>query len=100
MPPQSGDARDVFLLMCTQLSTSPARSALINTLEGLRRTSPSLVRQFLPVLDQLEPIFGSLADGTQEFVPHPEQTSEQLRTQYGALGAAQDGWTAVGQPPC
>jgi hypothetical protein len=71
-------------VMCLQLSTSPARSALINTLEGLRRTSPSLVRQFLPVLDQLEPIFASLADGTQQFVPHPAETSEQLRTQYGA----------------
>ena len=70
--------------MSLQLSTSPARSALINTLEGLRRTSPSLVRQFLPVLDQLEPIFTSLADGTQQFVPHPSETSEQLRTQYGA----------------
>ena len=71
-------------VMLSQLSTSPARSAVINTLEGLRRTSPSLVRQFLPVLDQLEPIFASLADGTQQFVPHPSETSEQLRTQYGA----------------
>lgn len=74
----------IFILLL-QLSTSPARSALINALEGLRRTSPSLVRQFLPVLDQLEPIFASLADGTQQFVPHPEETAEQLRTQYGAL---------------
>lgn len=73
----------VHLVLQIQLSTSPARSALISALEGLRRTSPSLVRQFLPVLDQLEPIFASLADGTQQFVPHPEETAEQLRTQYG-----------------
>lgn len=66
-----------------QLSTSPARSALINVLENLRRTSPALVKQFLPVLDQLEPIYASMANGTQEFVPRPEETDQQLRSQYG-----------------
>ena len=75
---------------------------MINALEGLRRTSPLLVRQFLPVLDQLEPIFASLADGTQEFVPHPDQTSEQLRTQYGAFCLVQQNVSASqpSQPSC
>lgn len=78
-----------------QISTSPARSALVNALEGLRRTSPSLVQQFLPVLDQLEPIFSSLSNGTSEFVPHPEETAEQLRTQYGATKSHSMSFPAV-----
>lgn len=81
--PFLGPASRVVGPLLSQISTSPARSALVNALEGLRRTSPSLVQQFLPVLDQLEPIFSSLSNGTAEFVPHPEETAEQLRTQYG-----------------
>ena len=66
-----------------QLATSPARTALFSALEGLRSSSPAVVRQLVPVLDQLEPIFAAVANGTQQFTPPPEETRAQLRSSYG-----------------
>lgn len=42
-----------------------------------------MVRQVLPLLDQLTPIYTDLADGRLEFVPEPEETKRLIRTFYG-----------------
>lgn len=56
----------------------------MSSAELLRGMSPALVRQVLPVLDQLLPVFLDVANGTQSFTPGAEETQSQLRAYYGA----------------
>jgi hypothetical protein len=53
--------------------------AISDTLRGL---SPSLVRQVLPLVEQLTPIYMDVAQGRQEFSPAPEETSKLIRNYY------------------
>ena len=41
------------------------------------------MRELLPVLDQIEPVFREVADGAAEFVPKPEDTKSLIRRYYG-----------------
>lgn len=66
-----------------QLAASPLSAQLMSSAELLRGMSPALVRQVLPVLDQLLPVFLDVANGTQSFTPGAEETQSQLRTYYG-----------------
>eukprot|EP00208_Stichococcus_sp_RCC1054_P004128 CAMPEP_0206135046 /NCGR_PEP_ID=MMETSP1473-20131121/413_1 /ASSEMBLY_ACC=CAM_ASM_001109 /TAXON_ID=1461547 /ORGANISM="Stichococcus sp, Strain RCC1054" /LENGTH=419 /DNA_ID=CAMNT_0053526751 /DNA_START=196 /DNA_END=1455 /DNA_ORIENTATION=- len=83
LTPFMGPAGAVVGPLLQQLATSPARSAVINTLENVRRASPKAVQEFFPIIDQLEPIFSDIANGTQEFTPAPAEISARLRSEYG-----------------
>lgn len=48
-----------------------------------RGMSPSLVRQLLPVMEQLTPIYMDVAQGRQEFSPAPTETKTLIRNYYG-----------------
>ena len=52
--------------------------------EMLRGMSPALVRQVLPVVDQLLPVFMDVANGTRTFTPDAQEMQAQLRSYYGA----------------
>lgn len=54
-------------------------------LEILRGLSPGLVRQFLPILDQLLPIYLDVANGKQDFTPSPTETRRLIQSSYGAF---------------
>ncbi|WIA35548.1 hypothetical protein OEZ86_003973 [Tetradesmus obliquus] len=66
-----------------QLATSPLRSGLETVSDALRGVSPSLVRQLMPIFDQLTPIYMDVAQGRQEFSPTPSETAQLLRNYYG-----------------
>ena len=66
-----------------QLATSPMRSQLEQPLEILRGLSPDLVRQVLPIFDQLLPLYMDVSNGREEFTPPPQETRRLLRTNYG-----------------
>ena len=66
-----------------QLAVSPLRSQLEAPLEILRGLSPKLVQQFLPILDQLLPLYMDVANGSQEFTPAPSETKRLIRSNYG-----------------
>uniref|UniRef100_A0A383W0Y9 Uncharacterized protein n=1 Tax=Tetradesmus obliquus TaxID=3088 RepID=A0A383W0Y9_TETOB len=66
-----------------QLATSPLRSGLETVSDALRGVSPSLVRQLMPIFDQLTPIYMDVAQGRQEFSPTPQETAQLLRNYYG-----------------
>jgi hypothetical protein len=61
------------------------RAGLENVTDTLRGLSPSLVKQLLPIVDQLTPIYMDVAQGRQEFSPSPEETAQMLRNYYGRL---------------
>ena len=66
-----------------QMSTNPFTSQLLKNSELMRGLSPSMVRQVLPLLDQLTPIYTDLAQGRLEFVPEPEETKRLIKSFYG-----------------
>jgi hypothetical protein len=62
---------------------SPLRAPSRAVEAQLRATAPPVVRELLPVLDQLEPVFLEVANGAAEFVPAPEDTKNLIRRYYG-----------------
>ena len=67
-----------------QLATSPLSAQLLSSAELLRGMSPALVRQVLPLVDQLLPVFLDVANGTQTFTPPKDETQKMLSSYYGA----------------
>lgn len=76
-------ARALGPLLSQLASPGPLRAAGELALDALRGLSPALVRQALPVLDQLAPIFLDVAEGRQEFAPPPEESRRMVREGYG-----------------
>lgn len=66
----------------SQLATSPLRSGVEQWIDLFRSLAPAQVKQALPVLEQLAPIFLDVAQGTEEFSPAPEQTRSTIRSGY------------------
>ena len=62
---------------------SPLRAPSRAVEAQLRANAPPVVRELLPVLDQLEPVFLEVANGAKEFVPAPEDTKNLIRRYYG-----------------
>lgn len=67
------------------MTKNPFTSQLLNASELMRGLSPAMVRQVLPLLDQLTPIYTDLAQGRLEFTPEPDETKRLIRTFYGQL---------------
>lgn len=53
-----------------------------------------MVKQLLPIFDQLTPIYMDVAQGRQEFSPSPEETAQMLRNYYGgwSQGLEPEAW--------
>lgn len=72
------------------VTTSPASLASRSVAEALFRSptsplyasQPGVVRELLPVLDQIEPVFVEVANGASEFVPSPSATRELMSNHY------------------
>eukprot|EP01025_Chloroclados_australasicus_P003557 TRINITY_DN1084_c0_g1_i8.p1 TRINITY_DN1084_c0_g1~~TRINITY_DN1084_c0_g1_i8.p1 ORF type:complete len:452 (-),score=42.17 TRINITY_DN1084_c0_g1_i8:334-1689(-) len=65
-----------------QLATSPLRSTLEGATDALKGISPSLVKQLLPLLEQLTPIYLDVSQGRQEFIPQPDEIGTLIRSYY------------------
>lgn len=85
------DLRDHFSIAlmvscaCMQLAASPLTAQFTGMSDLLKSFSPAAVQQFMPLLDQLQPLYMNLAKGEQEFVPHPDETRTLVRGCYGEL---------------
>lgn len=69
--------------LIASVADSPFREPLRGAEAQLRAQAPATVRELLPVLDQIEPVFREVADGAAEFVPKPEDTKSLVRRYYG-----------------
>jgi hypothetical protein len=69
--------------LIASVADSPFRAPLRGAEAQLRAQAPAAVRELLPVLDQIEPVFREVADGAAEFVPKPEDTKSLIRRYYG-----------------
>ncbi|KIZ06343.1 hypothetical protein MNEG_1607 [Monoraphidium neglectum] len=69
--------------LLSQLATpGPLRATVESATDALRGLSPSLVRQVMPMIDQLSPIFLDVSQGRQEFTPAPDETKSMVRNYY------------------
>ncbi|GBF91540.1 hypothetical protein Rsub_04280 [Raphidocelis subcapitata] len=75
-------ARALGPLLSQLASAGPLRGAVEGAADALRGLSPSLVRQVMPLIDQLTPIFMDVSQGRQEFSPAPEETKSMIRSFY------------------
>ncbi|XP_047064372.1 uncharacterized protein LOC124672143 [Lolium rigidum] len=68
----------------SQLTSSPTvrfgAEAAIKQLENL---GPPVVKQLLPLLQQLPPLYMDLVDGREDFIPKPEETRRLIKSYYG-----------------
>ncbi|XP_056698924.1 uncharacterized protein [Spinacia oleracea] len=53
------------------------------TLKQLENLSPPIMKQVLPLLEQLPPLYMDLAKGRENFSPKPEETRRLVKTYYG-----------------
>ncbi|CAM6092247.1 unnamed protein product [Calypogeia fissa] len=73
-----------FAPLIAQLTTSPAiRLGADFALKQLQSLSPPLVKQILPLVEQLPPLYADLAGGKDNFTPTPEETSKLVKSYYG-----------------
>jgi len=62
--------------------SSPIRSTVETAIETLRTYSPSIVKQVVPLVEQLAPMYLDVAQGREEFNPTPEEARNLIRTYY------------------
>ncbi|KAF7807524.1 Alpha/Beta hydrolase fold [Senna tora] len=53
------------------------------TLKQLENVSPSIMKQVLPLVEQLPPLYMDLVKGREDFIPKPEETRRLIRSYYG-----------------
>ena len=68
--------------LVTSIATSPLRSGVDSLAQQLRSAAPSVVREALPLLDQLEGLGLDVAAGKTEFTPSPAETQRLIQANY------------------
>ncbi|CAA6668062.1 unnamed protein product [Spirodela intermedia] len=68
----------------SQLSSSPAvlRGAEM-AMKQLENLSPPIMKQVLPLVEQLPPLYMDLAKGREDFTPKPEENRRLIKSYYG-----------------
>ncbi|XP_021773834.1 uncharacterized protein LOC110737795 [Chenopodium quinoa] len=64
-------------------SSETMRLGAETTLKQLENLSPPIMKQVLPLFEQLPPLYMDLAKGRENFSPKPEETRRLIKTYYG-----------------
>ncbi|KAM0027105.1 putative alpha/Beta hydrolase [Helianthus debilis subsp. tardiflorus] len=68
----------------SQIASSPTiRLGTEMTLKNLENLSPPIMKQVMPLLEQLVPLYTDLANGRENFSPKPEETRRLIKSYYG-----------------
>ncbi|KAL3519236.1 hypothetical protein ACH5RR_017385 [Cinchona calisaya] len=68
----------------SQIASSPTiRNGAEMTLKQLENLSPPIMKQVLPLVEQLPPLYMDLVNGRENFTPRPEETKRMIRSYYG-----------------
>ncbi|KAK6139119.1 hypothetical protein DH2020_027137 [Rehmannia glutinosa] len=68
----------------SQIASSPTiRLGAEMTRKQFENLSPSILKQVLPLVEQLPPLYMDLAKGREDFSPKPEETRRLIRSYYG-----------------
>ncbi|KAL8153144.1 hypothetical protein V2J09_010904 [Rumex salicifolius] len=70
--------------LLAQIASSPTvRFGAEMTLKQLENLSPSVMKQVLPLVEQLPPLYMDLVQGREDFIPKPEETRKLVKAYYG-----------------
>ncbi|KAG6653730.1 uncharacterized protein LOC122309768 [Carya illinoinensis] len=70
--------------LLSQIASSPTvRLGAEMTLKQLGNLSPPIMKQVLPLVEQLPPLYMDLAKGREDFSPKPEETRRLIKSYYG-----------------
>ncbi|XP_058102603.1 uncharacterized protein LOC131246460 isoform X3 [Magnolia sinica] len=70
--------------LLSQLTSSPTiRLGAEMAMKQLESLSPPILKQVLPLVEQLPPLYMDLAQGREDFIPKPEETRRLIRSYYG-----------------
>ncbi|XP_057773931.1 uncharacterized protein LOC130993172 [Salvia miltiorrhiza] len=70
--------------LLSQLVSSPTvRLGAEMTRKQFENLSPAILKQVLPLVEQLPPLYMDLANGREDFSPKPEETQRLIRSYYG-----------------
>ncbi|KAI7724604.1 hypothetical protein M8C21_015465 [Ambrosia artemisiifolia] len=68
----------------SQIASSPTfRMGTEMTIKNLENLSPPIMKQVMPLLEQLAPLYMDLANGRENFSPKPEETRRLIKSYYG-----------------
>ncbi|KAM0987925.1 hypothetical protein ACFX13_012162 [Malus domestica] len=68
----------------SQIASSPTvRLGAEMTLKQFENLSPPIMKQVLPLVEQLPPLYMDLVKGREDFAPKPEETQRLVKSYYG-----------------
>ncbi|KAJ6703283.1 hypothetical protein OIU85_029272 [Salix viminalis] len=68
----------------SQIASSPTvRLGAEMTMKQIGNLSPPIMKQVLPLVEQLPPLYMDLANGREDFSPKPEETRRLIKSYYG-----------------
>ncbi|MFQ6630466.1 hypothetical protein Gotur_008470 [Gossypium turneri] len=68
----------------SQIASSPTiRMGAEMTLKQIESISPPIMKQVLPLVEQLPPLYMDLAKGREDFSPKPEEAQRLIKSYYG-----------------
>ncbi|XP_026385782.1 uncharacterized protein LOC113281286 isoform X1 [Papaver somniferum] len=68
----------------SQLTSSPTvRLGAEMAMKQLQNLSPPLLKQVMPLVEQLPPLYMDLVKGREDFIPKPEETRKLIKSYYG-----------------
>ncbi|KAK2965652.1 hypothetical protein RJ640_011728 [Escallonia rubra] len=68
----------------SQIASSPTvRFGAEMTMKQLENLSPPIMKQVLPLVEQLPPLYMDLVNGRENFTPRPEETRRLIKSYYG-----------------
>ncbi|KAK6942050.1 Protein of unknown function DUF1350 [Dillenia turbinata] len=68
----------------SQIASSPTiRLGAEMTMKQLENLSPPIMKQVLPLVEQLPPLYMDLVNGRENFSPKPEETRRLIKSYYG-----------------
>lgn len=70
--------------LLSQLTSSPTiRLGAEMAMKQLENLSPPIMKQVLPLIEQLPPLYMDLVQGREDFIPKPEETRRLIKSYYG-----------------
>ncbi|KAK7250682.1 hypothetical protein RIF29_33270 [Crotalaria pallida] len=79
-------AQSIGPLLADILSSPTLRVGAEMTLRQLKQlesVSPPIMKQVLPLVEQLPPVYADLVKGREDFTPKPEETRRLIKSYYG-----------------
>ncbi|KAG5016942.1 hypothetical protein JHK82_022589 [Glycine max] len=76
-------AQTIGPLLSDIFSSPTLRAGAEMTLKQLENVSPPIMKQVLPLVEQLPPLYMDLVKGREDFSPKPEETRRLIKSYYG-----------------